>query len=526
MACECGSRAALVRLFLSTVIMSYLLGIDLGTSSLKAALFDAERAQIVAVTSEEYAVQHPAPNAAEQSPEGWWEAACRTVRRLMQGVAPSQVRAIGLSGQMHGTVLLDSAARPLRPAIIWADGRSSAQVERLLTLFSEAEWLEIAGTLPATGFMVATLMWLAQHEPETLERAQHVLLPKDYLRLRLTGELGSEPSDAASTALLDVRASCWSERLIAGLGLPRGLFPPLYGSAEVAGTLRAQSAEALGLPEGMPVVAGCADQAAQALANNILARGTASVTLGSGGQVFVPHVLSAHGTLAADARVHVFNHAAPQRWYVLGAILSAGLSLRWLRNLLGWADDPSAYERLSAAAQSVPRGAAGLVFLPYLLGERTPLRDPKARGVFIGLSYQHTVAHMARAVMEGVAFALRQALEVSFALAGRAESVVLAGGGAQSAVWRRIQADIYGIPLRPSLLQEQACVGAALLAGVGCGLYADLAEACAAAVRLGDLIAPDPSNQAYYEARYAHFKALYTRLQQDMHQLADDASSL
>ncbi len=505
--------------------MSYLLGIDVGTSSLKAVLFDAERAQIVALASEEYPVQHPAPDAAEQQPDQWWEAARRSVGRLLEGVDRARVGAIGLSGQMHGTVLLDAAGRPLRPAIIWADGRSSAQVEHFLARFSQAEWLEIAGTLPAAGFMAATLAWLAEHEPEMLERARHVLLPKDYLRLRLTGEISSEPSDAASTALLDIRALRWSERLINGLGLPLGLFPPLCASAEVVGGLRAEAAEELGLPAGVPVVAGCADQAAQALANNVLVRGTASVTIGSGGQVFVPHALSEQGRLAADARVHVFNHAAPQRWYVLGAILSAGLSLRWLRNVLGWADDPSAYERLSAAAQSAPRGASGLVFLPYLLGERTPHRDPKARGVFIGLSYQHTVAHMARAVMEGVAFALRQALEVSFALAGAAQSIVLAGGGAHSAIWRQIQADIYGLPLRPSLLQEQACVGAAVLAGVGIGRYVSLDEGCAAAARLGELILPEQASQAYYEARYAHFKLLYTRLQDDMHQLAEDASS-
>jgi xylulokinase len=506
--------------------MSYLLGIDVGTSSLKTALFDAESAQVVAVAAEEYPVEQPAPNMAEQSPERWWRAVLNTAQRVLQGVDRSRVRAIGLTGQMHGTLLLDAAAQPLRPAIIWADGRSRAQVERLLATFSQAEWLQIAGTLPATGFMAATLLWLAEHEPEHLDRAKHVLLPKDYIRLKLSGTIGAEPSDAASTALFDIRAARWSERLITGLGLPHELFPPLYRSAEVVGTLRAEVAAQLGLPKSLPVVAGCADQAAQALANNVLRRGTASVTIGSGGQVFVPHLPDAQGNLAAEPSVHVFNHAVPQHWYVLGAILAAGLSLRWLRNLLGWSDDPSAYERLSAAAESVPPGADGLLFLPYLLGERTPYRDPQARGVFIGLRYQHGTAHMARAVMEGVAFALRQALEVSFALAGAAEQVILAGGGAQSALWRQIQADIYGIPLRPSLLQEQTCVGAALLAGVGCGVYADIAEACAAAVRLGALIAPDQTAQARYQARYEHFKALYRRLAQDMHQLAEESASL
>jgi xylulokinase len=501
--------------------MSYLLGIDVGTSSLKTALFDAERAEVVAVAAEEYAVQQPFSGAAEQFPEIWWQAALNTARRVLHGADRARVRGIGLSGQMHGTVLLDAAGQPLRPAIIWADGRSSAQVERLLSTFSPETWLEIAGTLPATGFMAATLTWLAEREPELLERAQCVLLPKDYVRFKLTGALGSEPSDAASTALFDIRASRWSDRLIAGLGLPRALFPAICGSAEVVSGLCAAAAEQLGLPVGLPVVAGCADQAAQALANNVLTRGTASVTIGSGGQVFVPHAPDGQGVLATDVSVHVFNHAAAEQWYVLGAILSAGLSLRWLRNMLGWTDDPSAYERLSAAAESVPHGAAGLLFLPYLLGERTPHRDPKARGVFIGLSYQHTVAHMARAVMEGVAFALRQALEVSFGLAGSAEQVILSGGGAQSAVWRQIQADIYGIPLRASLLKEQACVGAALLAGVGCGVYTSLAEACAAAARSGDLIAPDPARHEFYEARYRQFTALYARLSQDMHELAE-----
>lgn len=502
--------------------MSYLLGIDVGTSSLKTALFDAERAAIVAVASEEYAVQHPAPEAAEQAPETWWQATRNTVQRVLQGVDRRRVRGIGLSGQMHGTVLLNADGQPLRPAIIWADARSSAQVARLLSVFSAETWLEIAGTLPATGFMAATLTWLAEREPEMLERAQCVLLPKDYICFKLTGEVGSEPSDAASTALFDIRAARWSDRLIEGLNLPRALFPAIRRSEEAVAGLRADVAEQLGLPAGLPVVAGCADQAAQALANNVLSRGTASVTIGSGGQVFVPHAPDDRGVLATDISVHVFNHAVPQQWYVLGAILAAGLALRWLRNLLGWADDPSAYERLSAAAESVPCGAAGLLFLPYLLGERTPHRDPKARGVFIGLSYQHTAAHMARAVMEGVTFALRQALEVSFSLAGKAERVILAGGGAQSAVWRQIQADIYGIPLRASLLKEQACVGAALLAGVGCGLYASLAEACAAAAQLSEPIMPDPARHAFYEARYQQFTALYARLSQDMHQLAEE----
>jgi xylulokinase len=304
--------------------------------------------------------------------------------------------------------------------------------------------------------------------------------------------------------------------------LPRGLFPKVHHSAAVAGQLTSHAAHELGLRPGIPVVAGCADQPAQALANGLIRPGAAAVTTGTGGQVFVPVAASDRGArVPTDPRVHVFNHAAPDMLYVLGAILSAGLSLRWLRNTLGLQGTGDAYALLSTEASRVPSGADGLLFLPYLVGERTPHMDAYARGGFIGLSYRHTRGHLARAVMEGVAFALRQALEVSLALSVEpVTQIIAAGGGAESAVWRQIQADVFGLPLHKTLLAEQTGIGAALLAGTGAGLYADLAEASATTARFGLVVEPDPQRFDFYDERFAHFCELYPRLKRDFHRLA------
>jgi xylulokinase len=293
----------------------------------------------------------------------------------------------------------------------------------------------------------------------------------------------------------------------------------VLASTDVAGQLTPAAAAELGLPAGIPVVAGCADQPAQALGNGLIAPGLASVTIGSGGQVFVP-IQSQAGVLRTDPRLHVFNHAAPGTWYVLGAILSAGLSLRWLRAITGLEGQPEAYAILSAEAAAIPPGANGLIFLPYLSGERTPHMDPLARGAFIGLSSYHSRGHLVRAAMEGVAMALQQALEISLSLGGQVERVIASGGGAESLVWRQILADVLGLPLQQSLLTEQASLGAALLAGVGSGLYPNLAEACRQVSRYGPLTQPDSQKHRRYQELLAQFTALYPRLRQDFHQLA------
>ncbi len=501
--------------------MTLLLGLDLGTSSVKAVLFDSQSTQTLAVAAQEYPIQRPTPDRAEQDPEAWWVAVVAVTQRVLAQAGGLDVAAVSFSGQMHGTVLLDARGQPVHPAIIWADGRSAAACARLVAPFGPARYAAITGTLPAPGFLGATLLWLAENEPELLARTRRVVLPKDTIRLRMTGEIATEVSDAAGSGVFDVTHARWAEEILAAVGLPQHLFPPVLASTTVAGQLSAPAAAALGLPAGLPVIAGCADQPAQAIGNGLIAPGAASVTVGSGGQVFVPlRPGGTAGTLPTDPRLHVFNHAVPGMWYVLGAILSAGLALRWLRQVTGLAAESDAYARLSAEAAVVAPGADGLLFLPYLSGERTPHMDPQARGAFVGLSAYHGRGHLARAVMEGVALALRQVLEISLALAGPVEQLIGAGGGVASPVWRQILADVLGRPLRQSLLDEQAGVGAALLAGVGAGVYPDLATACRQVVQLGPTTEPDPARQAIYDDLYARFLGLYPRLQDDMHGLA------
>lgn len=512
--------------------MSLLLGIDIGTSSAKAVLFDPETGQTVAVAGQEYPLHKPAPDRAEQNPEDWWQATIAIVRQATEQAGRTDVAALSFSGQMHGTVLLDRAGVPLHPAIIWADQRSAAACAQLTTTLGSERYAAVAGTLPAVGFQGPTLVWLAQHKPALLAHTHRVILPKDYVRLRMTGEIATEVSDAASTGIFDIARQTWASEILAGVHLPETLFPPVLASTAVAGQLTRQAAEKLGLPAGIPVIAGCADQPAQAIGNGLIAPGLASVTTGSGGQVFAP-LQPNRGTegdltpsipsvpsVPSDPRLHVFNHAVPQMWYVLGAILSAGLSLRWLRHMTGLAQAADAYPILSAEAAAVPPGADGLIFLPYLSGERTPHMDPLARGGFIGLTAYHTRGHLARAVMEGVAFALRQTLAISLELGGQVERVIASGGGAESAVWRQIQADVFGLPLQQSLLSEQASLGAALLAGVGAGLYPDLAAACRQTVHYGPVTSPHLERQAQYREIYARFVQLYPRLREDFHWLA------
>ncbi len=499
--------------------MPLLLGLDIGTSSAKAVLFDPETAGIMAVAGREYPVLKPAPDRAEQEPAVWWEAATSATREVIAAAGRTDIAAIGLSGQMHGTVLLDKAGQPLGPAIIWADQRSAAECDALTTALGPERYARLAGTLPAAGFMGATLLWLARHEPERLAQTDQAVFPKDYVRLRLTGRIATEVSDAASSGVFDIAGRRWASSILSAVGLPEAIFPDVLESAAIAGELLPEAAAELGLPAGIPVVAGCADQPAQAIGNGLLGPGMASVTTGSGGQVFVP-IKAEDGRIATDPRLHVFIHAVPGINYVLGAILSAGLSLRWLRDLTGLTGTPEAYALLSQEAAAVPPGAAGLIFLPYLSGERTPHMDPAARGAFIGLSHYHSRGHLARAVMEGVAFALRQALEISLALGGSATTIIAAGGGAESAVWRQIQADVFGIPLRQTLLIEQAGIGAALLAGVGTGVYPSFEAACARTVRLGPETLPRPEYAGLYRERYEQFTGLYPLLRADLHRLA------
>lgn len=502
-----------------------LLGIDIGTSSVKTLLYDVSTAQTLAIATQEYPLNIPQPGYAEQNPEDWWQATTATVQHVIQAAGRSDVAGISFSGQMHGLVLLDSDKQVLHPAVIWADQRSGTLLDELVAAVGQETYIATTGTQPAAGFYGATLLWFKQHQPALLEQARHAILPKDYVRLRMTGQIATDVSDAAGTGLFAIGQKNWADTIIANLGLPRQIFPDVLQAWQVAGELNGDAAAALNLGPGIPIIAGCADQPAQALANGIVAPGRSSITIGSGGQVFVP--LPPMLAPPTDNRVHVFNHAAPG-YYALGAILSAGLSLKWLRHLLGLEQDKQAYALLSEEAAAIPAGCEGLLFLPYLNGERTPYMDSCARGGFIGLGTHHTRAHMTRAVMEGVAFAMRQALEIAEALGEPAAQLIGSGGGVESQVWRQILVDVLGHPLHPSGVQEQAGVGAALLAGVGIGAFAsDLSDVdaqfqgMAGQVALPTIVVePQPGQQRIYQERYEQFVAMYSSLRDDMHRLA------
>lgn len=490
--------------------MTMLLGIDLGTSSVKTALIEAGTNRHIASASQEYPVLHPQAGYAEQHPEDWWGAVVDTVQKVVHE-GGKDVAGIAICGQMHGFACIGKDGELVRPAIIWADTRSVAEVDSLTDqIRKHPDKFSGINGLPAAGFMSVTLMWLAQHEPETLGKTHQVILPKDYIRYRMTGTLASDYSDASATGLFDVATNTWSGTMLDTCGIDAAIMPELLQSAEVAGTLRRDVAEILGLQAGIPVVAGSADLPSQALGFGLIHPGMGMVTVGTGGQVVTPLVKP---EVDPDYRYYVFTHSAPDRWYAQAAILSAGLSLRWLRDTLNMTADPVAYPRLSALASDVPAGADGLLFLPYLAGERTPLMNPSASGMFFGLRLHHSTGHLARSVMEGVAFALKSCLQL---VAGDAEQVILSGGAGNSAVWRQILADVFDVPLLLADSAPHSCIGLSLLAGIGAGIYADMDEATSGLRLPEQVIEPDREQVARYQTRYEQFLRLYPLLKDEM----------
>ncbi|MDX1617119.1 MAG: xylulokinase, partial [Candidatus Promineifilaceae bacterium] len=423
--------------------MSPLLGLDLGTSSAKAVVTNLD-GHLLARGTQTYPIESSQPGWAEQNPERWWQAVVQAARQAVSAAGAVEIQAIGLSGQMHGTVLLDRHRRPLGNAITWLDRRSAAEAAEIVARLGRRRLARLTGTAPAAGFMGPTLLWLARHEPQRLESAIICLLPKDYIRLRLTGTVGTEPTDASGTGLFDIRRRSWATELLGQLALPKDKLPEVRPSAQVAGRISNQVADELTVPSGTPVAFGCADQVAQAIGNGVFDPGQASLTVGTGGQLFVA---TDRPQPDPELRWHAFCHAPNQRWYQLGAMLSAGLSLRWLGEMLGLDPETHGYERLALLVRETPPAAAGLLFLPYLAGERTPHMDPRARGAFVGLTLEHGPGHLARSVMEGVAYALRQILELLTLSAGQPQRLVAAGNGLASATWRQIMADVLGHPL-------------------------------------------------------------------------------
>lgn len=495
--------------------MSHLIGIDLGTSSVKCALLNAETLATIAISSREYALNYPQPGFVEQSPEEWFDKTIEALAELIQKTGIHTIQGIGFSGQMHGTVLLDSKKEVLNPAIIWADSRSGEILDELIDTVGYNRYIQTTGTGPATGFMGATLLWLKYNRPKLLEKTQYVLLPKDYVRYRLTGEIATDASDAAGTGIFDIHKAQWADKIIEKCGFPRSIFPPILNAYDIAGYLREDVARRIGLEPRIPLVTGCADQAAQAVGNGIFSEGRMSITVGSGGQIFVPIKASA-SLLRTDDRIHVFNHATGG-WYALGAILSAGLALRWLRDVLKLTNRENAYAHLAESAKIVPTGADGLLFLPYLNGTRTPYMNPSATGSFIGLTSRHTQGHLVRAVMEGVAFAIRGAYEACISVVDNdIESIIGAGGGMTGELWRQIIVNVLNQPVYHSNRTEQASSGAALLAGIGLNLFGDSLPDNLTYLENQlsnyDFIIEPSDNHAVYEERYAIFKELYPLL--------------
>jgi xylulokinase len=504
--------------------MAYLLGIDIGTSATKALLL-TPRGQVAASASESYPVSQPRPGWSEQSPALWWEATVHAVRRaLAQATAAGdQVVGIGLAGQMHGSVFLDAADRVIRPCILWNDQRTAAECAEIETRVGRKRLLRLACNPALTGFTAPKVLWLRNHEPRRFDRLRRVLLPKDYVRLCLTGEHATEVSDASGTLFLDVPRRRWSKEVLAALDLDESLLPTCTESPEVSGRLTRRAAADLGLAEATPVVGGGGDNAAGAVGNGVVRPGVIFSSIGTSGVVFA-HSDAVHTD--PQGRAHTFCHAVPGAWHVMGVVLAAGGAFQWFRDALGQPEIAEAqrqgvdpYDLLTAAAESVPPGAEGLLFLPYLTGERTPHADPEARGAFIGLTARHTKAHLARAVIEGAAFALRDSYEIITGMGIPVRTVIATGGGARSALWRQIQADVYARAVATRSCTEGPALGAALLAGVGAGLWDSVPEACDATLRLATTTKPVARNVRLYQRYYDQYVRLYPALRESFHAL-------
>lgn len=482
--------------------MSCLLGIDLGTSGARAIVVEAASGRVVGAGVAEYPLHTPRPLWAEQDPHDWWRGVVAAVRGALAAAGPVAVRGVGLSGQMHGVVLLDDAGEVIGPALLWCDGRTGEECRAISERAGgEERLLALTGNPALTGFSAPKLLWLRRHDADGFRRARAFLLPKDYVRFRLTGAKASEVSDASGTLLFDVARRRWSEEMMELLELDPALLPEVRESPEVSGVISGEAAAALGLPAGVPVVGGGGDQAAGAVGAGVVRPGLVSATIGSSGVVF------AHaGAPARDRRVHSFCHAVPGAWHLMGVTQAAGLSLRWLRDRLG-----GDYQALTAEAAAVPAGSDGLLFTPYLMGERTPVLDPEARGTWFGLTYAHGRGHLVRSVMEGVAYSLRDCLDVMTSLGVAPREVRAAGGGAQSPLWRQILADVLERPIASLGLDEGPAYGAALLAGVGTGAWASVEEA-AGLVAIAARVEPEPAAAALHRERHAVYREIHQRV--------------
>jgi xylulokinase len=505
--------------------MIYFLGIDVSTTGAKALIID-EQGVVTASHTTEYPLSTPKPLWSEQDPHDWWNGTCESITAALSkaNLAGEAIGAVGLTGQMHGLVMLDKADRVLRPAILWNDQRTGPQCEEITAKVGGLDrLLALTGNQVLPGFTAPKIVWVRQNEPDVYEKTTHVLLPKDYVRFLLTGEYATEVSDASGMSLLNVEKRAWSQDMLSALEIPAAWLPVCTESDQVSGRISESAAKATGLKIGTPVVGGGGDQAAQAVGSGIVTPGVISVTSGTSGVVFAH---SDHYAAEPQGRLHAFCHAVPGKWHYMGVMLSAGGSFRWLRDAIGDVEKSAAqligvdpYELLTQEAALAPVGSEGLLFLPYLTGERTPHPDPQARGAFVGLTLRHSKAHLVRSVLEGVSFGLRDSLELIKGLGVPITQVRASGGGARSALWRQIQADVFGTELVLVNVTEGAAFGAALLAAVGAGAYRSVEEAVKATVKVTDRTAPIAANAQAYEKLYPAYRGLYPALKGTFHSL-------
>ncbi len=506
--------------------MSYLLGIDIGTSGTKTLICD-HKGRVLATAMAEHDLSSPEPGWSEQNPKQWWSATCKATKAVLKkaGVNGGQVTAIGLSGQMHGSVFLADDEQPLRPALLWNDQRTAEQCGQIeAKAGGRKKLINMVGNPALTGFTAPKILWVRQHEPRVYDRTRHILLPKDYIRYCMTGEYATEVGDASGTLLLDVKKRAWNRKLLELLDIDAALLPRCYESHEVSGRLHQAGAKALGLKAGIPVVGGSGDQPAGAVGNGIVTSGIASATLGTSGVVFVH---SDEPTYDPQGRVHTMCSAVAGKWCVFGCMLSAGGSFQWLRNTLGQAEVAAAkrrkvdpYELLIAEAQKAQPGCEGLFFLPYLTGERCPHPDPAARGGWVGLTARHDRPALIRSLLEGVTFGMGDALAIMDRMGIAIRTVRLSGGGARSAFWRQLQADVYGRKVATINSDEGPAYGVAILAGVGTGVWKSVPEACAAVIRETQTLTPNKKLADLYSRHHAQYQRLYHALKDEFGRMA------
>ncbi|MBB6143460.1 xylulokinase [Silvibacterium bohemicum] len=484
------------------------LGLDVGTGGTRVVLVD-ERGRVVASAAEEHApFRSEYPGWAEQDPEDWWRAAKKAIGEVVASSGGAKIDAVGLTGQMHGAVMLDAAGNVLRPSLIWCDQRTDEECDWLHKEIGRERLIELVANPALPNFTLTKLLWVKKHQPEIFAKIAHVLCPKDYVRYRLTGTYAMDVQEASGTLLLDVANRRWSAEVARISGIPEAWLPQLFESPKVCAHISPEAAGLTGLTSGIPVVAGAGDQGAGAVGMGILAPGSVSATIGTSGVVFAATATPTRDPLG---RLHTFCHAVPGRWHVMGVTQSAGLSLRWLRDTI--APDES-YDALTALAAKVPAGSDGLLWTPYLLGERTPHLDSQARAAFVGLTAGHTRGHLVRAVLEGVAYSLKDTFTLFSELGIPVKGVRLGGGGARGPLWREIQASVYGYTTDILVAEEGGAFGAALLAGVGAGAWPDTEAACATAITIAQQIAPDPAAKERYAVGYQGYRKVYPALRE------------